>query len=85
MRRSEYETQAYVNNGLNQQHNLDSQEGSAALVRPNKPQVDGTDTQKQQVLAKIEDKKPIIQSLAPKNQMKTVSHHKSLIQTRKKY
>jgi len=38
MQQSEYQTQAYINDGLNQQQALDSLEGSAALLRPNKPQ-----------------------------------------------
>lgn len=83
MRQSEYQTQAYINDGLNQQYSLDSQEGSAALLRPNKPEVDGTDIQKQQILAKIEDKPVVVQSLTPGNQMKTSSRRKSPIQTRK--
>jgi hypothetical protein len=83
MQQSEYQTQAYINDGLNQQQALDSLEGSAALLRPNKPQVDGTDIQKQQILAKTDHKKAVTQSLTPGNQLKTVSRHRNPIQTTK--
>ena len=56
MRRSEYQVQAFVNDGMNQQHSMDSPEGSAALVQANKPEVDATDMQKERILAKDEEK-----------------------------
>ncbi len=83
MKQSEYQTQAYVNDGLNQQYALDSLEGSAALLQANKPEVDGTDIQKQQILAKTIDKQAVVQSLTPRNQMKTVSRHRGRIQRSK--
>lgn len=57
MRRSEYQTQAFVNDGINQQHGMDSAEGSAALLQANKPEVDATDVQKDYILAKDQEKK----------------------------
>ncbi|UJR35557.1 hypothetical protein I4U23_028310 [Adineta vaga] len=75
MRKSEYDMQAYVNQCLNQQHGLDSPEGSAALVQANKPEVDGTDLQKEQFLAKYEDK----QSVIAENQKKLPFHPKSTV------
>ncbi len=83
MQQSEYRMQAYINDGLNQQNGLDSLEGSAALLQANKPEVDGTDIQKKQILAKTDDKQATVQSLTPGNQMKTVSRHRSPIQTKK--
>ena len=74
MRRSEYETQAFVNDGVNQQQALDSQEGSAALLQANKPHVDGTDVQKAQFLAGIYDKQTIVQISTP---LKPLSREKS--------
>lgn len=68
---SEYQTQAYVNECLNQQHGLDSPEGSAALIQANKPEVDATDIQKAQILAQIDDKKVAEQSLSSTNQKNT--------------
>jgi len=83
MKQSEYQTQAYVNDGLNQQYALDSLEGSAALLQANKPEVDGTDIQKQQMLAKTIDKQAVVQSLTPRNQIKTDSRHRGPIQRSK--
>lgn len=71
MRRSEYETQAFVNDGVNQQQALDSQEGSAALLQANKPHVDGTDIQKAQFLAGAYDK----QSTKTVGKVKTLLHN----------
>lgn len=51
MRLSEYQTQANINDRMNQQHGLDSVEGSAALLQANKPEVDATDIQKARILA----------------------------------
>jgi hypothetical protein len=79
MQRSEYATQAYINDGLNQQQGLDSLEGSAALLQANKPEVDGTDIQKAQILANANAKQPVVQSLSPGNLMKPISRHKSPI------
>jgi hypothetical protein len=73
MKQSEYKTQAYINDGLNQRQSLDSPEGSAALVQPDKPEVDATDIQKAHILAEAHGKQAVAQSLAPGNQMKTVS------------
>ncbi|CAF0865664.1 unnamed protein product [Adineta ricciae] len=70
MKRSEYDIQAYVNESLNRQHGLDSPEGSAALTQANKPEVDGTDMQKEQFLAKYEEK----QSTVSGNLKKIVLH-----------
>ena len=70
MRSSEYQTQAYVNKGLDQQHSLDSPEGSAALVQANKPEVDATDLQKEQILAKEDARAVALQQLAPESQKK---------------
>jgi len=83
MKQSEYQTQAYVNDSLNQQYGLDSLEGSAALLQANKPEVDGTDIQKEQILAKTIDKQAVVQSLTPRNQMKTVSRYRGPIQRSK--
>jgi hypothetical protein len=83
MKQSEYQTQAYVNDSLNQQYGLDSLEGSAALLQANKPEVDGTDIQKEQLLAKTIDKQAEVQSLTPRNQMKTVSRYRGPIQRSK--
>ena len=80
LRKSEYEMQAYVNECLNRQHGLDSPEGSAALTQANKPEVDGTDIQKAQVLAKFDNKQSVEQSLTPEYQNKLVSRPKSPIQ-----
>lgn len=68
MKQSEYKTQAYINNRLNQQDALNSLEGSAALIQPDKPEVDATDVQKAQILAKT-DNKPVVRE----NPMKTAS------------
>ena len=73
MRSSEYQTQAYVNKGLDQQHSLDSPEGSAALVQANKPEVDATDLQKEQILAKEEARSVALQELTSANQKKQPS------------
>ena len=67
MRPSEYQTQAYVNQGLDRQHSLDSPEGSAALVQANKPEVDATDSQKEQILAKDDVRFVATQELASDN------------------
>jgi hypothetical protein len=72
MQQSEYQMQAYINSGLNQQHGLDSAEGSAALVQSNKPEVDATDAQKARILAKADDEKTTVQSSTSENQKKTV-------------
>ncbi len=79
MQQSEYATQAYVNDGLNQQQGLDSLEGSAALLQANKPEVDGTDTQKARILANANAKQPVEQLLLPGSLKKPTSHHKSPI------
>ena len=55
MKKSEYDTQAYVNQGLNQQRSLDSPEGSVALTQANKPEVDATDAQKERILAQSDN------------------------------
>ena len=60
MKRSEYDIQAYVNESLNRQHGLDSPEGSAALTQANKPEVDATDMQKEQFVAKYEEKQSTV-------------------------
>lgn len=83
MRQSEYQTQAYVNDGLNQQQAFDSPEGSAAIVHANKPEVDGTDIQKRQTLGKIDEKPLILQPLTPQKQTKTTVQHKSPVHTTK--
>lgn len=74
MRRSEYEAQALVNDGVNHQQAFDSQEGSAALLQANKPHVDGTDIQKAQFLADTYDKQSIVSSTIPPNPL---SHGKN--------
>ena len=75
MQQSEYATQAYVNDGLNQQQGLDSLEGSAALLQANKPEVDGTDIQKARILANVHVKQPAEQLLLPENLKKPTSRH----------
>ena len=83
MRRSEYETQAFINDGLNQQNGLDSQEGSAALSQANKPQVDGTDIQKARFLAAAQDRQVMGQSVTPTSGIKPISHGKRPMQRAK--
>jgi hypothetical protein len=85
MQQSQYKTEAYVYDGVNQQRALDSLEGSAAILQADKPRVDGTDIQKEQILAKANDQQAVVQSLTPGKRMKkTASRHRSPIQTRKK-
>jgi len=83
MPQSEYQIQAYVNACLNQQHGLDSPEGSAALAQANKPEVDATDIQKAQILAQIDEKQAAEQSLLVANQKNIDSRSISPIQVTK--
>lgn len=70
MQQSEYQMQAYVNNGLVQQHGMDSSEGSKALVHPTKPEVDETDAQKERIMAKYDDVKAISKPVMYENHKK---------------
>ena len=77
MNQSEYKMQAYINDGLNQQHAMDSLEGSTALKQPDKTLVDGTDIQKAQILEKNNAKSTVVQSLMPGKPVKTNSRTRS--------
>ncbi|CAF1537789.1 unnamed protein product [Rotaria magnacalcarata] len=70
MQTSEFQMKAYISDGLNQRHGLDSPEGSAALLQANKPEVDNTDIQKARILDKTDVKQTIIESFKVGNQKK---------------
>ncbi|CAF3251006.1 unnamed protein product [Rotaria socialis] len=73
MQTSEFQMKAYINDGLNQQHGLDSPEGSAALLQANKPEVDDTDIQKARILDKADMQQTTTQSFKVENQKKNTS------------
>lgn len=71
-RKSEYQIQAMVNQGLNQLHGLDSPEGAVALLQANKPEVDGTEIEKQRIFARID-------TVQVKSQIKTMDQSQKLV------
>jgi hypothetical protein len=85
MKRSEYEYQAFVNQGLDQQRSLDSPEGSAALLQANKPEVDATDLQKERFLANSDRQRLILPLSAqnPAKQSSTTSSFRSKTQSKR--
>lgn len=71
--------QAYVCEALNRQYGLDGPEGSAALAQATKPEVDATDLQKAQVLARAEGKRADEQSIPLQKPNTTLARPKSPI------